>query len=158
MDFSDFEYGSQPYTTSKIFDVHALSNEGFNKYIGPESYSHKYLNKITLKSLKSDNNSTCKVSKNDSCKISIINQKYENYEENKILKTKLKKIYKNQMLISQRKLKVITIQDGISALLLLYFEKFILKTENQIINAVIFSDYMAGYEWNEQFGDKKSWE
>jgi len=20
------------------------------------------------------------------------------------------------------------------------------------------SDYMAGYEWNEQFGDKKSWE
>jgi len=63
-------------------------------------------------------------------------------EENKILKTKLKKIYKNQMLISQRKLKVITIQDGISALLLLYFEKFILKTENQIINAVIFSDYM----------------
>lgn len=65
MDLVDFEYGTRPYITSKIFDVHALSNEGFNKYIGPESYAHKYLNKITPRVMNTFYNTSLKGSKNN---------------------------------------------------------------------------------------------
>jgi len=53
MDLSEYEYGKRPYIIAKIFDVHALSNDGFNQYIGPNSYTHKYLDKITPKLVKS---------------------------------------------------------------------------------------------------------
>lgn len=49
MDLEDYDYGNRPYTTAKIFDIHALSKDGFNQYIGPNSYAHNYLNIVTPK-------------------------------------------------------------------------------------------------------------
>ena len=49
MYLDDYEYGNRPYTTAKIFDVHALSKDDFLQYIGPNSYTHNYLNKINPK-------------------------------------------------------------------------------------------------------------
>lgn len=78
MDLVDFEYGTRPYISSKVFDVHALSSEGFYKYIGPESYAHRYLNKITPKIMNTFYNSSLKVSKNNLHNKSNENQNEEN--------------------------------------------------------------------------------
>ena len=83
MDLIDYDYGTQPYIIAKIFDVHALSNEGFNKYIGPESYAHKYLKKTAPKSTNTFYNSSLRVSKNDTCNISKINQNEEDIKDEK---------------------------------------------------------------------------
>jgi len=83
MDLVDYEYGARPYISSKIFDVHALSSEGFYKYIGPESYAHKYLNKITPKVMNTFYNTSLKVSKNK-----LQNQSYEDQNEEKTMNQK----------------------------------------------------------------------
>lgn len=82
MDLFDFEYGTQPYITSKVFDVHALSNEGFNKYIGPESYAHNYLNKLSGKLKNKNNNSSFKFSKKETSNLSNVNLNEEKSKEN----------------------------------------------------------------------------
>jgi len=84
MDLVEYDYGSKPYIVAKVFDVHALSDEGFNQYIGPNSYAHKYLNKITQKTLQSFYKSPTKsLKKNSSFIQSNEINKEENHEENK---------------------------------------------------------------------------
>ena len=82
MDLFDLEYGAHPYIIAKNFDVHALSNEGLNKYICPESYAHKYLHKITPKLMNNKCNSSPKISKNES-NSSNLNHFEEDFKEEK---------------------------------------------------------------------------
>jgi len=82
MDLGDYNYGNRPYTTAKIFDVHALSNDGFRQYIGPDSYAHKYLSKITPKLLKTIYNSSEKNNHNKSSNLSKFNFQDQIKEEN----------------------------------------------------------------------------
>lgn len=85
MELEEYSYGSHPYLASRIFDVHALSNDGFNQYIGSNSYTHKYLSKLTPKILNSfhyNHNVNFKNSSwNDSDLIPQDDQKEENFDE-----------------------------------------------------------------------------
>jgi len=52
MELKLFDYTKDPYTYSKVYDIHPLSKEGFTKYIGNDSYTHKYIkNKYDAKTL-----------------------------------------------------------------------------------------------------------
>jgi hypothetical protein len=48
MDFYDFEYLNKPFPV-RSFQVHPLSNTGFNQYISGESYTHKFIDQIPNK-------------------------------------------------------------------------------------------------------------
>lgn len=83
MDLVDFDYGTEPYITAKIFDIHALTSDGFYKYIGPQSYAHNYLSKKAPKSTNTFYNSISRVSKNDIGNISkaILDEEEKNEEK-----------------------------------------------------------------------------
>ena len=42
MDIYDFDYNSKHFK-NRVYEVHPLSNEGFNQYISGDSYTHKYM-------------------------------------------------------------------------------------------------------------------
>jgi len=44
MELKNYDYTNGPYFSSKKYDIHPLSNNGFTQYIGNESYMHQYLN------------------------------------------------------------------------------------------------------------------
>lgn len=44
MELKNYDYTNGPYYSSKKYDIHPLSKNGFNQYIGNESYMHQYLN------------------------------------------------------------------------------------------------------------------
>jgi hypothetical protein len=83
MDLDDYDYSNKPYTIAKIFDIHALSQEGFSQYIGPNSYAHKYLNKITPKLLTKFKSSEGKI-KNVSSNISKLCNIEDRNNEDKV--------------------------------------------------------------------------
>jgi len=43
MEIEDLEYEKRPFNTNKMYEVHTLSSNGFTRYIGNDSYAHKYL-------------------------------------------------------------------------------------------------------------------
>ena len=49
MELENFDYEKRPIFHKKYFEVHSLSNHGFNQYISSDSYSHKYLKKYPQK-------------------------------------------------------------------------------------------------------------
>jgi len=52
MELKQFDYSKNPYTSSKIFDVHPLSRDGFTQYLSNDSYAHRYIkNKFDSKIL-----------------------------------------------------------------------------------------------------------
>jgi len=96
MDLKNYDYTEIPYSFSKFYDIHSLTNEGFNQYISNDSYAHKYLknridinllekiyneeisNKSLLKNLKSNN--LCNENENYFLKNEKVNKNETNQE------------------------------------------------------------------------------
>lgn len=52
MELKQFDYAKNPYTSSKVYDIHPLSGDGFSQYISNDSYTHKFIkNKFDAKIL-----------------------------------------------------------------------------------------------------------
>ena len=52
MENRDYYYASTPYSMAKVFDIHSLSQEGFNQYISPDSHIYNYIGIISQNNLK----------------------------------------------------------------------------------------------------------
>lgn len=52
MELKQFDYTKNPYATSKVYDIHPLSRDGFTQYISNDSFTHRYIkNKFDSKIL-----------------------------------------------------------------------------------------------------------
>jgi len=54
MDIDLLDYQKRPFGTSKVFDVHTLTDNGFQQYISTDSFAHKFLDRKEPR--KSENN------------------------------------------------------------------------------------------------------
>jgi hypothetical protein len=96
MELKNYDYTGGPYFSSKKYDIHPLSKNGFTQYIGTDSYVHQYLNNhITDKKIIklnkelegknfNLNNNYNKDSMTNNKKITIDNEKYSDYNTEKI--------------------------------------------------------------------------
>lgn len=64
MEFDELEYTKTPFNTTKLFEIHTLSSNGFSKYISNDSYTHKYLEQKVPKSDRNRENIYFSTSKN----------------------------------------------------------------------------------------------
>lgn len=64
MELEELEYVKRPFNTSRAFEIHSLTNNGFSKYISSDSYTHKYLEQRAPKLNSETDNQFYSTSKN----------------------------------------------------------------------------------------------
>jgi hypothetical protein len=74
MEINHFDYRDRPFTQEKKHQVYILSDEGFNQYLGNDSYVHNYVSRLNPRALKeifakkAQNETTRKWKEETSCK------------------------------------------------------------------------------------------
>lgn len=85
MENKDYNYRTKPYSMANIFDVHALSTEGFEQYLSPKSQIHNYIDKLSTNNFKNflyKSNDPNKFKQNNSSLLFSPSPLEENKEEN----------------------------------------------------------------------------
>lgn len=81
MDNKDFDYKTRPHSQAKLFNIHSLSQDGFDQYLSSNSHVHNYLDKISSNNFKNFLLKTNQSLNNKSINITIL--KSPPPEENK---------------------------------------------------------------------------